>query len=829
MIIDRREGRDPEGIEPQNEEPPAQRRLALMMSAGSRAWAPLLIVGGVLVVLHDIAFRGLLPTEQLDLLGFWLPTHCLLGRSLADGHILAWNPYAMGGLPFVSDPQSGWMNLEAMVLYSTMRCDRALRAYLVLQPIVAGLGLYWFLRQEGLSRPAAAIGGLSLALGLSGSQLALSLPFSASFAWTAVALGTAARYARTVDWQGRLLWLLALAVAWGQILSSHASHGFILGSGAVVAYLVARVVADHRGGRRRRGEVLLLLLLPLIAFPLVNMAFLLPRLAYLPRTTLAGGYEELRSVAREVVPGTLAPPAAERASEPQWLLKLASAPGAYLGAAALALSFAGAWSTRHRALVWAFGGYGLLFYVLSQQAVAEAADRVMAWIPFSDILFHVPLRMGFAVLLALPVLGAVGVETWRRSGTARRRAALVAPGVALFGLVPLLLGDPERMTLFWAGLAAGGAILLLSVRRAAVLALLPMVGAIELMGNGLWGQAIGAKAPVDWIQPRLQRPLANFREPSLPVAGYLEPGPIADALRASNASRYFSTTGRPLGRQAFLRLIQPAYWPLQENNRSWLFEIESVHGYNPVQLRRFWLFVRAVQPTMIKYNVAAFGDPSPAVLDLLDVDRVVGPTLPALPGDVAPLVREGAWTLYRRGEGSPRASLVGAWTVAASEHDALRQVVSAGFDPSELVVLEEHPGLPRASSPLGTGSVGYEELGPQAARIVVESGRDAILLIRSVHDPNWHVTVDGNPAPLLRADYLFQAVAVSEGRHVVDLRYDDPWVGSGLAGSALSVAAMAVAAAFVGLRRGSSRRAAGRAEEEVPEPVSAARSEGSPS
>jgi hypothetical protein len=813
MTIGRPIARDPSGTETEAEESSAQARFTLMRAVGTRAWAPLLIVVSVLVVLHDIAFRGLLPAEQLDLLGFWLPTHCLLGRSLANGHVLAWNPYAMGGLPFVSDPQSGWMNLEAMVLYSTLRCDRALRAYLVLQPIVGGLGLYWFLREEGLARPAAAIGGLSQALVISGSQMALSLPFSASFAWTAVALATAARYARTVDWPGRLLWLLALAVAWGQILASHASHGFILGSGALVAYLLARLLVDRRAGRRRPGEVLLLLLLPFVAFPLVNLAFLVPRLAYLPRTTLGGGYEELRSVAREVVPGTLGPPAAQRASEPEWLLKLASAPGAYLGAAALALSFAGAWSTRHRPLVWAFGSYGLLFYVLSQQAVAGAVDRIGEWVPFSDILFHVPLRMGFAVLLALPVLCAVGVETWRRPGTLLRRAALVAPGVGLFGVVPLMLGDPSRMALFWIGLAVGGSILVLSLRRAVLIVLLPVAAAVELVANGLWGQAVGENVRVDWIEPRLQRPLTNFREPYLPVAGYLEPGPIARALRASNDSRYFSTTGKPPRNQAFLPLVQAAYWPLEENNRSWLFEIQSVHGYNPVQLRRFWLFVRAVEPTKIKYNVAAFGDPSPAVLNLLDIDWVVGPSLLPPTDDLAPIVREGTWTLYRRAEASPRASLVDAWMVAASEQDALRRVSSPGFDPSTLVVLEEHPGLPEAVISSDTGSVAYEDLGPQAARIVVESSEDALLLIRTIHDPNWHATVDGNPVPVLRADYLFQAVPMSEGRHVVELRYDDPWIGYGLAGSGLAMAALAVAAALVRLRRRTSRRAGHRAEE----------------
>ncbi|HEV8681526.1 MAG TPA: YfhO family protein [Actinomycetota bacterium] len=784
---------------------------------------PVLIVGSVLVVLHDIAFRGLLPTEQLDLLGFWLPTHCLLGTSLAGGHVPAWNPFAMGGMPFAADPQSGWMNLEAMLLYSTLPCDAAMRAYLVLQPIVCGLGLYWFLREEGLSWEAASVGGLSLGVGISGSMMVLSLPFSASFAWTAVGLATAARYARARDWPRRLLWLIALSAAWGQILASHASHGFIIGSAAVVAYLAARVVADRRRRELRGLQALLILALPLVAFPLVNLAFLLPRLAYLPRTTLGGGYEHLRALAKEVVPGSLGPPVAQRASPPQWMLKLSSAPGAYLGAGALALSFAGAWSRRHIHLVLGFAAYGLVFYVVSQQAVADAVGGLGSWVPFSDLLFHVPLRMSFAVLVAIPVLCAVGVDTWTRPGGALRRVGMVAPGVALWGVLPLVLGDPERAALFWAALLVAGCILVLSIRHAPMLALLPVAMAVELVASGLWGQGAGERLQVSWIEPRLQRPLTNFGEPSLKLAGYLEPARIARAL-AGEGSRYVSSTGNPPRRQAFLPLYQPEYWPLLENNRSLLFELESAHGYNPVQVLRFWLFIRAVEPTRIKYNVAALGNPGAAVLDLLDVAWVVGPSQAPPWKGLRPETSEDGWTLYRRPAAPGRVSLMRAWSVAASEDEALRRVVSDGFDPSELVVLEEAPGLTAPPAHSKEGTVAFRSVGPQAVRIVVNSSGNALVLVRTVHDPHWHATVDGRPVAILRADYLFLAVPVTEGSHVIELWYDDPWIGYGLAGSAAAVASVVVAALILSRVRRRSRRRSGEAGT-TPEPVSATRSE----
>jgi hypothetical protein len=46
-----------------------------------------------------------------------------------------------------------------MALFSLFSCGTALRFFIVLQPLLAGLGLYWFLRKEsvgGSPRPWAA-------------------------------------------------------------------------------------------------------------------------------------------------------------------------------------------------------------------------------------------------------------------------------------------------------------------------------------------------------------------------------------------------------------------------------------------------------------------------------------------------------------------------------------------------------------------------------------------------------------------------------------------------------------------------------------------------
>ena len=53
-----------------------------------------------------------------------------------------------------------------------------------------------------------------------------------------------------------------------------------------------------------------------------------------------------------------------------------------------------------------------------------------------------------------------------------------------------------------------------------------------------------------------------------------------------------------------------------------------------------------------------------------------------------------------------------------------------------------------------------------------------ILVISQNHHPNWHGTVNGEPRPLIRANYLWTAVALEPGEHIVELTYRDPIVAT---------------------------------------------------
>ena len=102
-----------------------------------------------------------------------------------------------------------------------------------------------------------------------------------------------------------------------------ARSGKQIGVLEVLAYLAATVVPRIRSGEWSARVVVVLLAALASAFVLVNLAYLLPRLAYAPRINLSLGYGEINEIARQDL--GRAPPfpgpswvVASRSSNPSW-------------------------------------------------------------------------------------------------------------------------------------------------------------------------------------------------------------------------------------------------------------------------------------------------------------------------------------------------------------------------------------------------------------------------------------------------------------------------------------------------------------------------------
>lgn len=775
----------------------------------ARAAGPALIVVSTLVALRGFAFLPRLTNQHPDILSFWLPRSCLLGDALAGGRVPLWNPFEMAGTPFAADPQSGWLSLPTMLFSWLFGCGDGLRLLIVLNPILAGLGLWWFLRREGLARVPATAGGLSLAMAMAASIIAISLPFAGTLAWTPFALVGASGFFSARGWR-RVAWLALAAFAWGQVATAHLSHGLVMATGLVLAYVLARSVREVRAARLSAWTAAALSLGFLAFLPLANLAILIPHLSLVSRSSLRAGYGALEgTVARAVGVDRPLPTSGIWSA---WPLALASTPGAYLGAATL-LAFPLAFRDRaRRHVVIAFGAVVALGYLLTLSVLVSAGwfRSLLLGLPFGDVYLHNPGRLRYLAFLVVPVLGAIGAQSLLdRRPSFRDAVRWLAPGLAVFLLFPMAIGaNPERLVVFATGSAATflAAWTLARGRRWASILLVGTLGA-ELLGGAVWSSTyeggtvyfglegdrpVLIHGPVRWPRVRLDR--------------YLEPGAMALRIRAQGEEdgRYLAwIPPSAYFNKGYLFDRYEEDWPALLLGRAIPFELHDALGYSPMQLPRYWSFIRATNRLPVFYNASVIQVPTIEDVRLLGIRYLIVHEGQPLPAGIGGEVREAerGYVLYELDGWQPRASVVPAWSVVEDAAVALDAVLEHGFDPAERAILEEAPAV--APAPAGTpvGSATYHETRPEVVRIVAEAASPSLVVIRNAWDRGWSATVDGRPTPVLRADHFLQAVPVPAGRHEVRLVYREPSIARGLAASATVWGGLGLGLAAAGVLR----------------------------
>jgi hypothetical protein len=408
------------------------------------------------------------------------------------------------------------------------------------------------------------------------------------------------------------------------------------------------------------------------------------------------------------------------------------------------------------------------------------------------------------------------------------RRWMLVPAVLVWGLLPPLFlwgtSDPQTRGTFepsgivlTVSLVLAATALFLTALRRAPFALIPAVLAVELVMTGLVGQGLR-------IQPFSRAwYYSPFLKPTVDARGYMQPGPIVDAMKSEGGGRYVSYDSDRISYFGYLLQQRPDSWGLLANQRSMLFGIEDVGGYNSAQLQRYWTFVRAVDPAVRDsfYNSAFFVSPPPMALDLLDVRYVVAPIGRAppwltvakydvdtatwvFPGRsrgprVVPVVNDGDWQLLRFADPPSLVSVLGTWRVATTPQGALEYVTAPRFDPERSAVIEGIGSSSTAHS-RSVGSAVIETNSPSGMTFTVHSSVPAAVLIRNAYDVNWQATVDDVPTPVHPGDYVDQAIMVPAGNHTIRLQYVDPAVRAGLVGSGITLLCLFLAAGVSTLR-----------------------------
>lgn len=132
----------------------------------------------------------------------------------------------------------------------------------------------------------------------------------------------------------------------------------------------------------------------------------------------------------------------------------------------------------------------------------------------------------------------------------------------------------------------------------------------------------------------------------------------------------------------------------------------------------------------------------------------------------------GPFALIEYAGALPRASLYSHWQVTTNDAETLTNLASPAFDPARTVLVDQPTPAPPSLLPTNATPVEFLHYTPKDILLSTRSDRPGVLLLIDRFDPDWHVSVDGQPAPLLRCNFVNRGVFLTAGPHQVEFRYE---------------------------------------------------------
>lgn len=169
----------------------------------------------------------------------------------------------------------------------------------------------------------------------------------------------------------------------------------------------------------------------------------------------------------------------------------------------------------------------------------------------------------------------------------------------------------------------------------------------------------------------------------------------------------------------------------------------------------------------------------PTILNLLNTKYLVSQN----PLDIPWMQKAGEADnlhIYQNPLALPWFYLAPQFEIINDEDQILERLRDPNTRPQETALIEEDPGISPDTNAQEAGTVQRLDYDARQGyvKLQVSAPGPRILVVSQNHHPHWQAFVNGEQKPLIRANYLWTAVALSAGEHTVELRYHDPIVAT---------------------------------------------------
>lgn len=123
--------------------------------------------------------------------------------------------------------------------------------------------------------------------------------------------------------------------------------------------------------------------------------------------------------------------------------------------------------------------------------------------------------------------------------------------------------------------------------------------------------------------------------------------------------------------------------------------------------------------------------------------------------------------IYENKNVLPRVFIVPYAKVIKKDEDILNQLNSDSFNPLEYVILEEEPVIKPVIFSLKDSTVRIIDYSANGVKIEANLTGQGFLVFLDTDYPGWKVYVDGKKDRIYRANYIFRAVQLDKGKHLI--------------------------------------------------------------
>jgi len=661
-----------------------------------------------------------------------------------------WNPYSFSGQPLLANIQSSPLALSNF-LFLILPFKIAWSLQIILPPLLTALFMFLFLRSLQLSTIASMFA-------------AVVLPFTGFFmvwmTWgtvitTAMWLPLILLAVNKLFTKQSPLWFIVLVIAASQtVLSGHWQTAFYVFV-ATSLYLIFQFFQS------KKIKALVVIICALVLGVLISAIGFLPALEFvkLSAREIDQGYFPgrtdwflpIQNLAQIIAPDFFGNPTTYN----YWGIWNYAEFVAFIGIVPLTFSIFAFLSKEKNAIFFLF----LAIFSLGL-AISNPISKIPYVFNFPLISSMQPSRIIYLFVFALTVCAAFGIDSflkkWQKGKVLLSILLILVPLILLFSFSLLFKDSFPKVANLQASrialrnlifplmtLGALMFVILLYRLRLPKVVLVIFIFALTLTELFRFGYKFTPFSKLSWIFPQTQ------------------------------ITKYLSSQQKPFRIMTTDRRIF-------NGNTPSAYQIEAVHGYDPLYLKDYAKLVTAWQSSSVaeagSFNRIVTPEKYDSkITDFINVRYIITFDEISRTG-LEKVFQEGETKIFKNDNVLPRAFFVKEVIKVENQNQELSKLISPDFDLKTSAVSTDFE-FPKQQINADATFIDYSD---QSFKLKTSSNNQAPLVLSNVFYPGWQAFIDGQKTEVKKVNFMFQSILVPKGQHQVEFKFQPQSFYNGL-------------------------------------------------